>query len=180
MYIGLINTIIIAYVLFQVYTGTKKGTIYIIAPAISYIGALLLCKPISIMLKPAIKQPVNKIINYFIGISPDILKAVAPAVKQSYNNIMIMGISYIATVLLIRAILYVLHTTERIPGIKEGSHVLAGCLGLFKAIAIIWLISIMLQLLDSMQLCGSTYTVWQSAEIVKFIDKYNVLRGWIQ
>lgn len=180
MYINLINLIVVAYVLFQVYTAAKKGTVYTIAPAVSYVGALLLCKPISVMLKPAIKQPVNKIVNYFIGISPDMLKAVAPAIRQSCNSIMIMGISYIATVLLIRAILHVLHTTERIPGIKEGSHVLAGCLGLFKAIAIIWLISIMLQLLDSMQLCGSTYTVWQSTEIVKFIDKYNVLRGWIQ
>ena len=61
-----INFIVCIFILVQVYSGAKRGTVNTVAPFISYIGGIILCKPVSYAIFPFIKAPAKQFIDKIV------------------------------------------------------------------------------------------------------------------
>ena len=173
-FVPLINIFVILYIVVQVSISAKRGTIKMIAPVLSYVGALVLCRPISVITRPIINPIIISIVRNMSVTIPQIL-------QRQVSEMIFMTISYLITVLLIRFVFSVLRMTEQLPGAQESSRIAAGCMGLIKAIILIWLISLILQLFGNVgiQLAKNLYKIWDSSKIVHYIDQYNMLKLWL-
>lgn len=179
-----INFIVCIFILVQVYSGAKRGTVNTVALFISYIGGIILCKPVSYAIFPFIKAPAKQFIDKIVFSARNSAGGpVSTKLFEQYGiQLALIAISYILAVVLIRIVLYMLHTTEKLPGIKEGSHILSGCLGLFEAIFLIWIFSLVLQMLGGMGIhwAKNLNILWESSVIIQKINEINILKLWIK
>lgn len=175
-------TIIILWIV-NVLTCAKKGTVATLKPALSYFGGLVFIKPVSFMIRPLIYPIIYDLVSGIFEKQSQAHKTVTGIassvtfIQEPVTNLLVMLIAYILCVIALTVFLYLIEFTEDLPGIKQCGKVIGGCLGGFKIILGIWIISICLIFLSDV--AGSTifeslYAVWKSSNIVSIINQYNV------
>lgn len=176
---NIVSLIIILLIIANVYTASKKGVVYTLAPLLGYIAAAVLCKPISYLISPFAKAPIQSGIKRFftIIVPGNMLSDIMLSASEQLADALCLLLAFTMIRIVCYCIIQQLSAVEHLPGINHIGKLIAGIYGCLKVVVAVWIISIVLNFFAPIAPDVQAFIrLWYSSGIVSFFEHFNLFQ----